>query len=90
MRMDIKKFNNIFAKVDEVFDAVDKFFDSLDDVPTQQTAPPNTATQHTHHVDFRARTKKERCKLCLKFLRMSIAILWHGKTQISFKDRSNK
>ena len=88
--MDIKKFNNIFAKMDEVFAAVDRFFDSLDDVPTQQTAPPDTVAQHTHHVDFRARNWKERCKLCVRFLRMSVAILCKGKTQISFKNRSSK
>jgi hypothetical protein len=88
--MNIKQFNKIFAKMDEVFVEVDRFFDTLDDMPTQQTAPPNTATQHTHHVDFNARSWKERVKLCLRFLRMSVAILCKGKTQISFKNRSSK
>lgn len=88
--MNIQKFNAIFAKMDEVFALVDKFFETIDEMPTQQTAPTGTAAQHTHHVDFRARNWKERIKLSLRFIRMSFAILFKGKTQISFKNRSNK
>lgn len=71
-----------FAEADKVFAEADRLFREM---PTGHTVKENGKV---HTVHFNTHSKTERWRLFRKFARMACAVLFRGKTELHFKQRT--
>jgi hypothetical protein len=92
--MDIdKELNAVFEKVDAVILEVDvlvaKIGKEIGTMPmSADKLKPETAKVHTHDIQFRALSWRERGKLFFRFIGMAIGVLFTGHTRLKFKNRA--
>lgn len=87
-----KRFKKAFEYADTAFEYADLAFKEANSAFTQTKTMKDFEAKRTtepgvHEVQFNAVKKRERWRLFRKFFSMSIAMLFHGKTTIRFKDR---
>jgi len=70
--------DRILAHCDEAFA---ELFHNLSNEPEPRPA-------RAHQLHFEARSARERWRLVKKFTKMALSMLFTGKTQMSFKDKS--
>jgi len=78
-----------FRHADRAFAAADKAFAEADrlfrEMPAGHSVKENGKT---HTVHFNTHSKTERWRLFRKFARMACAVLFRGKTELQFKQRT--
>lgn len=85
-----RHFNAAFRKADEAFAEADKGFAAadkvLDTLPDSEISS-GIRTGKVHRLNFDGTTWKLRMKLTWKFTKMAFAVLFTGKTVLSFKNK---
>jgi hypothetical protein len=78
-----KKSDEAFSEADKAFDAANRAFDAMPDTEISG----GIRTGKVHQLNFTASSWNVRLKLVRKFAKMAFAVLFTGKTVMSFKNK---